>query len=466
MTARYPVSVSGRKWFDQNGAVFLLKTCSSWSLAENLTAAEMDTYLTAVAALGFNAVTVSLPGHRGPANEGGWSYLDPDYNNQNFWTGNEWDSGLGDGWAAYDYLLTKADDLGLVVVLSLYCGFSSGTGSPPTGQEGIGPLLEYLYNNVHSSSATWMYTIGQAVGTRFNSHDNIVWHLGADKEWFHSTAAIAEPVDQFFGGVQNTEGGKSRRFRVAEPNNDAASSAVNQWDNAFSYLTPFSADSVYHWTVNAVDVFENVWTNLSGGLPVWDCEPPYVDNDAAYTGTDSQQRRERIYSTFFRGGIGMNWGDESIYGFDQGDYFGTTTWADAIDNQPILEAGHAWSLLDSVCKDVTFAPDAGTFLTTGIGSGDTKAASGLSTSAAVAYFPSSRTVVVDTTILFGSGNVKLRWYDPTLGTFSTIAASEAQNASRSVTYNAGTHSDGAADWVLVAELVDGIPAPTPIRFVR
>jgi hypothetical protein len=101
-------------------------------------------------------------------------------------------------------------------------------------------------------------------------------------------------------------------------------------------------------------------------------------------------------------------------------------------------------------------PDGGTFLTTGVGSGDTKAASGFSATQAAVYFPTSRTIVVDTTVLAGSGNVRLRWYDPTTGTFSEIFASRPQQA-ESITYNGGTHGDGTTDWVLVVDLVD---APT------
>ena len=81
---------------------------------------------------------------------------------------------------------------------------------------------------------------------------------------------------------------------------------------------------------------------------------------------------------------------------------------------------YAWTLLDQFVADPTWVPDNGSFLTTGTGSGDTKAAAGRSGTAAVAYFPSSRSVVVDTTVIAGTSPVRLRWYDPTTGSYTTI----------------------------------------------
>ena len=67
------------------------------------------------------------------------------------------------------------------------------------------------------------------------------------------------------------------------------------------------------------------------------------------------------------------------------------------------------------------------------------------------YFPSSRSISINTTVLAADGNVRLRWYDPTAGTYSTIAAAEAKTASRSVNYPAN-HGDGTSDWVLVVDM--------------
>ena len=73
-------------------------------------------------------------------------------------------------------------------------------------------------------------------------------------------------------------------------------------------------------------------------------------------------------------------------------------------------------------------------------------------SAAVAYFPTRRSVTVDTTVIAGPVSVKLSWYDPTAGTNSIIAESEAAMANRSIPFPE-PHSDGSADWILVVERI-------------
>jgi hypothetical protein len=90
------------------------------------------------------------------------------------------------------------------------------------------------------------------------------------------------------------------------------------------------------------------------------------------------------------------------------------------------------------------------FLKSGLGSGDDKAASGYSSSAGVVYFPNRRGITIDTRAITGGRNVRLRWYDPTNGTYTVISASEPKNPGRSVS-NPPAHQDGFSDWVLVVE---------------
>jgi hypothetical protein len=101
--------------------------------------------------------------------------------------------------------------------------------------------------------------------------------------------------------------------------------------------------------------------------------------------------------------------------------------------------------------DATWRPDVETFLKSGLGAGDDRAASGYSSSAALVYFPTSRPVVLDTTKIARGSKVRLRWYDPTSGNYTLVASSEAKAAARSLSYPAKTHADGFNDWVLVAD---------------
>ena len=166
----YPASVSGRKILDQNGDVYLMRTFSSWGMAQQLAPAEITAALEAVAANGFNAVTVWI---------GGGFNLDSRrsrYTNANgdgFWTGTPWASGLGEGWSSVDSIVQETARLGLTANLS-FCG-------------GCGADWE-------SVTDADMYDAGVAIATRYLAYPNIVWHVMFD----NSTRPVidAGPADR------------------------------------------------------------------------------------------------------------------------------------------------------------------------------------------------------------------------------------------------------------------------------
>ena len=111
----YPASVENRKILDQNGDVYLMRTFSSWGMAQQLTPAEITTALEAVAANGFNAVTVWIGG--GADFGSGWNQY-TNANGDGFWTGTPWASGLGEGWSSVDWIVQESARHGLTVNLS------------------------------------------------------------------------------------------------------------------------------------------------------------------------------------------------------------------------------------------------------------------------------------------------------------------------------------------------------------
>src|SRR6476469_870554 len=58
----YPVSTANRRFIDQTGKIYLLKTMSSWAMSQNCSDAEITQELEGLKALQFNAVTVSAFG--------------------------------------------------------------------------------------------------------------------------------------------------------------------------------------------------------------------------------------------------------------------------------------------------------------------------------------------------------------------------------------------------------------------
>lgn len=425
----YPASISGRKVLDQNGDVFLMRTFSSWGMAVQLTDAQITIELTKLAALGFNAVTIWMSGRTAT----GWNEYTT-VSHGNLFTGTPWQSSLGPGWAAMDWIVSEAARLGIIVNMSLGIGF----GGNVAGDE------------IFTASTTQMHDVGVALATRYLASPNIVWHTMLD--WSPTpTNDYGLRVEAFFQGINSVED-SARPVRWMEPDNGATTYSQG-W--LLYGESKFSSNTVYQYHDDSTVRFDAVW-NESGAttVPVMDCEPPYV-GAPHYGGNQRQQLRERTWSVFLRGGWGINFGHEDYWSFGGAKlYGGEWTWNQVLDNSvEVVQQSYIFPVLDTYARNSSWVPT-DSFVTTGIGSGDTKGASGTSGTAAIVYFPDSRTVTVDTTILNGSGNVRLRWYDPYTGGYTTIAASETQQSGRSISYPSA-HGDGTNDWVLVVDLVSG-----------
>jgi hypothetical protein len=148
-------------------------------------------------------------------------------------------------------------------------------------------------------------------------------------------------------------------------------------------------------------------------------------NAPHYKDQQKQELRERNYATFIRGGAGINFGHEKWWPHGvTGLFDGGPGWLNILGEAPQLDAKYAWTILDDFVSDPTWIPDAGTFLKSGLGSGDDQAASGYSAGAALVYYPTSRPVIIDTTKIGRGSKVRLRWYDPTTGDYTVITPSE------------------------------------------
>src|SRR5215813_9541839 len=93
----YPVSTANRRFIDQTGKVYLLKTMSSWAMSQNCSEAEITQALEGLKALRFNAVTVSPFGVH--MND---SFGDRYRNKagQSFFSGKPYASTLGPAWSS------------------------------------------------------------------------------------------------------------------------------------------------------------------------------------------------------------------------------------------------------------------------------------------------------------------------------------------------------------------------------
>ena len=429
----YPVSTDNRRFIDQTGKIYLLRTMSSWAISQNCSNAEITQALEGLKALKFNAVTVSPFGVH--MND---SFGDRYKNKagQSFFNGTPHASALGPAWSSMDWVMREATRLEMTVVFSFFLSWKD-TGTVP---------------DLIAGGTTNAYNFGKAVATRYAGSSNIVWHVMGDFKWrYHEGPALA--LDALFHGIRDAEGSRHRLI-IAEPAN--GSTSFDQFISAegvdgYQWFKQ-SADTIYHYGSNSAEQFDTVYNRPGAAdYPLVDIEPPYV-NAPHYKGQQNQELRERNYATFIRGGAGINFGHEKWWPHGvTGLFDGGPGWLNILNEAPQLDAKHAWTILDAYVADPTWVPDAGAFLKTGLGSGDDQAASGYSANAALIYFPTSRPVIIDTTKIVGGSQVRLRWYDPTSGNYTMIASSEAKTSSRALSCPSNTHADGFNDWILVVD---------------
>ncbi len=434
----WPSSIVNRKIHDQHGDVYLMRTFSSWSLTD-VPDADITTTLQGLAGRGFNAVTVWAGG--GYRVNGTWdSKYDRKANGDKWWSGIAWQSNLGPAWDAMDHVVVEARRLGMTVNFSLCGGF---------GDTGAGPDWE-------AASDPQMRAVGIEIAKRYPvaEYPNIVWHVMLDdSQTVDSTRG--QRINALFDGINDTEGPSARPVRWMEPAN-GSSIAGQGWLRTGNFNA--TMNGWYSYEDNSAEIVEASYDeDLT--VPTGDTEPPY-DGSSHYTGNLGQQLRERSWATFIEGGAYINYGHEDLWPFGKdGLYTENVTWRDVPTHSHTVQQSYIWPVVDEYVADHTWEPDHGTFLKTGTGSGDTKAAAGRSDTAAIAYLPSSREVVVDTTVIAGTGPVQLRWYDPTTGRYTEVAKSEAQQTNRSVPYPSA-HPDGSDDWALVVNLVTPTTVPT------
>src|ERR1044071_4535151 len=123
----YPVSTANRRFIDQTGRIYLLKTMSSWAMSQNCSDAEITQALEGLKALKFNAITVSPFGVH--MND---SFGDRYRNKagQSFFSGKPYASSLGPAWSSMDWVTREATRLEMTVVFSFFMSWGN-TGTVP-----------------------------------------------------------------------------------------------------------------------------------------------------------------------------------------------------------------------------------------------------------------------------------------------------------------------------------------------
>lgn len=411
-SAIFPISIDAdsRLLRRADGHPFLLLGDSAWSLMVQLTKEEVDRYISARQAFGFNTVVVELIEHKFSSNPPYNRYGDAPFTSEgDFSTPND----------AYfkhvDWVLQRLRDAGFLVLLTAdYLGWQGGDEGwwHELMTNGVGTLREY----------------GRYVGERYRDYDNIVWIAGGDynppqPELVH---AIADAISEADPGSLHTA-----HLEPDTPPRDFWSDA--DWldiDNVYTYSSVFdSAVAAYEGSTMPFILLESSYEN---------------EHDVSI-----RQVRTQAFHALLTRAAGHVYGNNPMWHFDSGGlYEAPDGWEEEL-HSPGARSMAAIADFMSKISWWELHPDlSGQFLLSELQDGQDRMVAAVSDDRtwAVVYVPSGRTVELDLDQLSGS-SVSLTWYDPT--TAGPAWTADALGRQVIEVQTPGTNSYGDGDWLLV-----------------
>ncbi len=416
--AVYPLIVAsnGRFLTNQRGEPFLIIGDAPQALMINASVAEAKLLLANRASHGINTVWIMLIGNvydGGRSDASTFDGLIPFTTPGDVTTPNE----------AYfdrcDEIIRAAAAEGLNVILD------------PADTGGFISMLR-------TNGAAKCRTYGRYLGDRYKGFDNIVWMSGSDfQSW--RTLADNEVVKAIAEGIRERD---TRHVHTLELDYFVSSSLDNV---LWADLVTLNAAYTYYPAYD--EVLKDY--NRTPAVPVFLIESDYEGEN----GADAERLRRQEYWSLLSGACGHVFGNGHIWPMDN-------AWEDHLDTTGIQEFGYCRALFEPLPWPSLIPDQAHTLVTAGYGSywsGGTPssgisqndyvaAASTPDGTLALVYVPTSRTITVDLSKL--SGAVTARWYDPTTGSYQSIAGSPFPNSGSRTFTTPGLHADGAGDWVL------------------
>jgi hypothetical protein len=421
------INSGGRYLETQDGTPFLIAADTAWCMVNGLTDAEIDTYLAARKAQGFNAIQFMLMAKHSGCAVGG-SSVDR-YGNSPFLNGDgDWSLRNSAYWARVDVILNKIKALDmLAIVTPAYLGLSCYYSDQ--GWCGV----------MDAQALLRMSGFGTFLGNRYRNQGNIVWIAGGD----------ANPMD----------------YPGMDAKVDALMSAIAATDTGRHLITGHAGRHV-----SAFQGFgTHAWLTLNSA---YDGESCPDDSMAAQIGAEYARTPvkpllsiEQMYDQeggtapclanqflwiALGGGVGQSHGNGVVW-----DFASTWNGVGTGINSPIARVHTNAAKLARSRRFWLFAPDyAHTVVTAGYGSGASTVATARATTGetVMAYVPVAGTVItVDMTKISGS-TASAYWYDPSNDT-ATLIGIYATMGSRTFS------SPGTARALVIDDVSTGFPPP-------
>lgn len=403
-----------RHLIDADGRPFLIHGDAAWSMIAELNRQEVNTYLAARRAAGFNTVLVSLIEHKFANGAPNNAYGEPP-----FLTPGDYSTPNELYFAHADWVIHRAARAGFLVILTpSYLGFGGGD--------------EGWYGEMALNGRDKLYEYGRFLGTRYRRFRNILWLNGGDYDPPDKdlVRAIAE-------GIRATS---PRALQSVGGGPDTA--AFDDWADE-----PWiDINTVYTYGPVHPEVLRQYQAHPE---PVILLESMYENEQSA----DAARLRTQAYHAVLSGAAGHVFGNNPMWHFDgPGIYATTTTWQEELDSPGTVSMTHLWSLLSAV-KWWRLIPDADNLLLRAdlqTGLNEAVAASTSDGSLAIVYMPTARPIDIDLGRL-ADRPVRARWYDPSTGLCSSAGPPDLTATGIRTFTPPPTNGTGFSDWVLLLQ---------------
>jgi hypothetical protein len=440
---RLKVSENQRFLVHEDGTPFFWLGDTAWELFHRLNREEADKYLENRAANGFTVIQAvalaELDGLHTPNAYGHRPLLDDDPTKPDVKDGPN-----NDYWDHVDYIVNKAESLGL------YIGFLPTWGDKWNKKWGVGPEI-FTPENAE--------IFGHWLGQRYKDTSNIIWILGGDRPI--ETDTHKEIIQAMVRGLAKGDGG--RHLMTFHPMGGQTSST---WFHEAAWLAFNMLQSGHSArSTNYIPVERDY--ALEPPKPTLDGEPAYEyppDAMPEKRPVGALQVRRNAYWAVFAGGFGHTYGTHPIWQmYDEGRkplWDVVTPWHQALDLPGATQLIHLKRLMLSR-PFLTRIPDQSVIVSeppTGIDriqvTRDGRPGQDDATYIMV-YFPRHQPVTLNTGRI-DSKNLRGWWYNPRTGEATSMG--EMTN-DRTIQFAPPTNAEGE-DWVLVLDnAAKNDPAP-------
>lgn len=428
---RLEVSSNGRYLITEEGAPFFWLADTAWELFHRCDRAEADAYLEKRAEQGFNVIqAVALAELDGLKTPNPYGHLplkdyDPTQPNELYFE-------------HVDYIIQKADQLGLYIALLPTWGDKVNTKSWGVGPEVFNPKNAKVF--------------GQWIGNRYKDYDNIIWIVGGDRNPRENSDDVLI-WNQMAAGIVDAAGGYDKTLMSYHPQ-PKEKGGSSTWFHQEEWL-----DFNMHQTGHCAN--QGTYQHISHDYalrpikPVLDGEPLYEDHPNCFNAkelghSNHEDIRRIMYWNVFAGAFGQTYGCHDVWQMYKNDKEPVNQplrpWPKALDLPMANQVKHLKNLMLSR-PFLSRIPDQSLINGTQEDNSQYKVATRSSDgSYAMIYFPIGGKVSLNLAEL-KSEELVAWWFDPRTG--NSFPGEKVARSSQ-VMVHAPT-SDKGNDWVLVLD---------------